>query len=299
MRVSPAGSAFYLIAALVAITMNFFIPRLVPGNPVAASLANLHGTITAGHHQGACEKQFGLQPGTRPCGTSTCITGVSCCTATWASPPASIPPVSSVISGGLPWTLGPGRDRHGDQLRARHRCSASGGLAPRQHGWTTCCPRSPSSRRLRTSSWRSWLVALLRPACGWFPLLGGYDQLGLPGLEPGSPHRTCSTTRSSRRSRSCSRSAAGWIVGMRNVMVTTMDEDYVLWPRPRACPSGGWSGTRRGTRSCPACPGSRWPSASWCPGRCSPRSSSTTPASAILLKQAVATTTTRCCRACS
>ena len=38
--------AFYLLAAFIAITIDFFIPRLMPGNAVAAALANLHGTVT-------------------------------------------------------------------------------------------------------------------------------------------------------------------------------------------------------------------------------------------------------------
>ncbi len=35
--------AFYLVAAWVAITLNFFIPRAMPGNPVAIILAKFPG----------------------------------------------------------------------------------------------------------------------------------------------------------------------------------------------------------------------------------------------------------------
>ncbi len=62
---------------------------------------------------------------------------------------------------------------------------------------------------------------------GWFPTGRAYNQLDFPGFNasyvgdvldhailPAATIVLCST--------------AGWIVGMRNVMVTTMDEDYVL-----------------------------------------------------------------------
>ena len=53
-------------------------------------------------------------------------------------------------------------------------------------------------------------------------------------------------------------SIAGWILGMRNMMITTMDEDYVLVARGQGpAASGGWSATPPATRSCPASPASR------------------------------------------
>jgi peptide/nickel transport system permease protein len=39
---------FYLLAAFTAITVNFFIPRLAPGNPVSVMVASYPGTLTPG-----------------------------------------------------------------------------------------------------------------------------------------------------------------------------------------------------------------------------------------------------------
>ena len=40
-------------------------------------------------------------------------------------------------------------------------------------------------------------------------------------------------------------SAAGWIVGMRNVMITTMDEDYVLVAQAKGLPQAPGDLVRR------------------------------------------------------
>src|SRR6202044_147071 len=70
---------------------------------------------------------------------------------------------------------------------------------------------------------------------GWFPTGRAYNQLDFPGwnlayigdvldhaILPAATIVLCS--------------AAGWIVGMRNVMVTTMDEDYVLVAQAKGLP---------------------------------------------------------------
>ena len=41
MRVLGRRIVFYVITALAAITVDFFIPRMMPGNPVEAILARL------------------------------------------------------------------------------------------------------------------------------------------------------------------------------------------------------------------------------------------------------------------
>jgi peptide/nickel transport system permease protein len=80
------------------------------------------------------------------------------------------------------------------------------------------------------------LIAGFATELHWFPALGGYDQtLVTPGLSWSYitnvidhailPAITIVLA-----------SAAGWIVGMRNVMVTTMDEDYVLVAQAKGLP---------------------------------------------------------------
>src|SRR6266702_1245767 len=104
MRVLGRRIVFYVITALAAITVDFFIPRMMPGNPVEAILARLQGQITAGTIQ-SLETQFGV--GTRQSVMSQYLHylnnilhgnfGIS--TGYYPST------VASVIKGALPWTL--------------------------------------------------------------------------------------------------------------------------------------------------------------------------------------------------
>ena len=43
MRVISRRLAFYIVTAIAAVTVDFFIPRLMPGNPVEAVLAQHAG----------------------------------------------------------------------------------------------------------------------------------------------------------------------------------------------------------------------------------------------------------------
>src|SRR5215471_2405141 len=105
MRVIGRRFVFYLITALAAITVDFFIPRLMPGNPVEAILARLQGQITPGTIR-SLETQFGI--GTKESVWTQYLHylnnvlhgnfGIS--TGYYPST------VASVIKGALPWTLG-------------------------------------------------------------------------------------------------------------------------------------------------------------------------------------------------
>ncbi len=46
MRLLARRIALYLLTAVVAITVNFFIPRLMPGNPVEAAIGHMQARVT-------------------------------------------------------------------------------------------------------------------------------------------------------------------------------------------------------------------------------------------------------------
>ena len=60
MRILGRRMVFYLLTALAAITVDFFIPRMMPGNPVEAILAHLQGQINASTVK-SLAVQFGVQ----------------------------------------------------------------------------------------------------------------------------------------------------------------------------------------------------------------------------------------------
>ena len=80
---------FYILTAIAAVTVDFFIPRVMPGNPVNAVLAKMQGTVITPATLHALEVEFGSEHPRGPAGASTCTTGTTSCTATWASRPAT------------------------------------------------------------------------------------------------------------------------------------------------------------------------------------------------------------------
>ncbi len=96
-------------------------------------------------------------------------------------------------------------------------------------------------------------------------------------------------------------SIGGWILTMRNNMITVLAEDYVRMARAKGLSSRGGScgRTPAATRSCRTWPASRCRSASSSAARSSSSSSSTIPASAGCSSSRSRTRTTRSCRRCS
>src|ERR1700712_5989905 len=61
MRIFLRRIAFYLIAAVAAVTLDFFIPRMVPGDPVLTALAQMKSAPPQAIH--ALELQYGVGTG--------------------------------------------------------------------------------------------------------------------------------------------------------------------------------------------------------------------------------------------
>jgi peptide/nickel transport system permease protein len=94
---------FYALAAWAALTLNFFLPRLMPGDPATALFARFQGRLSPEAMAGLREA-FGLTRGSLLSQYATYLAhalrgdlGISI-----AYFPA---PVSQVIGGGIPWTL--------------------------------------------------------------------------------------------------------------------------------------------------------------------------------------------------
>ena len=59
MRVISRRIGFYIITAIAAVTVDFFIPRVMPGNPVDAVLAKMQGQVVTPATVHALELEFG------------------------------------------------------------------------------------------------------------------------------------------------------------------------------------------------------------------------------------------------
>jgi peptide/nickel transport system permease protein len=104
MRTVLRRLGFYILAALAALTMNFFLLRMLPGDPLGAQLAKSTGQITPAELQGL-EKLYGV--GTHRSLVSQYLgyLGQLLHGNLGTSTSKSVP-VTTLISTDLPWTLG-------------------------------------------------------------------------------------------------------------------------------------------------------------------------------------------------
>ncbi|HEY0533566.1 MAG TPA: ABC transporter permease [Actinoplanes sp.] len=219
---------FYVVALWTALTVNFFIPRLMPGNPVDIMLSKLgqRGPVTPAARQ-AVEAMLGTdthqslvsQYGDYLHSLATGNLGVSV-----SFFPAS---VSSIIAQTLPWTIG--------LIGLSTVISFVVGIGlGTVAGWKRGSWLDnfiPVTTMFQSVPY-FWLALILLFVFGStlsiFPLNGGYDVYNtVPGFNPafaGSvlyygtlPALTIVIS-----------SVGGWMLGMRNMMVSTLSEDYML-----------------------------------------------------------------------
>jgi peptide/nickel transport system permease protein len=225
MRVLGRRIVFYVITALAAITVDFFIPRLMPGNPVEAILARLQGQISTSTIK-ALQAQFGVQTKEGTVGQylhylSNVVHGnFGISTGYYPST------VSSVIKSALPWTLG----LVGVATVISFVLGTLVGVlvAWRRGSWLDNLLPAMTFFQAAPYFFVAFLaLELFAAKLGWFPTGRAYNQLDFPAFTlPYAGDVISHAVLPALTIVLCS--AAGWIVGMRNVMVTTMDEDYVL-----------------------------------------------------------------------
>jgi peptide/nickel transport system permease protein len=224
---------FYVITAWVAITINFFIPRLMPGNPAELVFARIHHQMSpAALH--AFTVAFGVDSNQSLISQyfaylDQILHGNLGISITYF--PAT---VSSVIRGALPWTLA----LVGVATVLSFVLGTLLGMvaATRRGTWVDSLLPVTSFLSAVPYFWLGLVVlTVFAVNLGWFPLSGGYD----PSLTPGFtwsfilsavdhailPAVTIIVS-----------SIAGWLLGMRNVMMSTLGEDYVLLAEAKGLP---------------------------------------------------------------
>ncbi len=234
MRVLSRRIGFYLVTAIAAVSVIFVIPRVIPGNPVDAVLAHMQGQVISKQTLRALQEQFG--------GASTASLWTQYLHY-WASlargnlgisTSNGMAPVTTVIRGALPWTLG----LVGTATVISFVLGTALGIAVawRRGGWLDSLLPAATFFQAAPYFFLAFLaIDLFAIRLGWFPPGSARTALDFPALNwtylsdvldhAVLPALTIVVA-----------SAAGWIVGMRNVMVTTMDEDYVLVAQAKGLP---------------------------------------------------------------
>ncbi|HCX84832.1 MAG TPA: peptide ABC transporter permease [Micrococcales bacterium] len=224
---------FYAVALWAALTLNFLIPRMLPGNPVDILLAKLQqrgGTVTddtrkayalllGGDDDTPLIQQYWQY-------LVRLVHGDLGVSVTYY--PAR---VSDVIATSLPWTIA--------LVGISTILAASIGVALGMiAGWrpgTWLDSLVPATTLLAAVPY-FWLalilVYLLSRVLGWLPGQGGYDVV----LDPGWSWEFISSAIYYGILPALTiviASLGGWLLGMRNMMVSTLSEDYILTARAK------------------------------------------------------------------
>ncbi len=106
MHVISRRIGFYIATAIAAVTVDFLIPRVMPGNPVEAVLARMQGQVVTPATLRALELQFGANTREGIWGQYTHYWNSLVHGNLGTSTSNGLVPVTTVIRGALPWTLG-------------------------------------------------------------------------------------------------------------------------------------------------------------------------------------------------
>ncbi|MBY8875672.1 ABC transporter permease [Micromonospora sp. PLK6-60] len=216
--------AFYLFTAWAAITLNFFIPRLVPGDPVQSLISRNQGRISA-DAIASLRVLFGLDSDRNLWEQYVAYWGQLLHGDLGLSFTFFPAPVSQVIGDSLPWTVG----LVGVTTVVSFLLGTALGVGAgwRRGSWIDGL--LPATTFLSSIPY-FWLglvaIALFAGPGSFFPSSGGYE----PGLVPAfDAYFLPSALQHSilPAATILVSSMSGWILSMRNMMVTVASEDYI------------------------------------------------------------------------
>jgi peptide/nickel transport system permease protein len=216
--------AFYAFTAWAAITINFFVPRLTPGDPVSAIMASYQGQMnTQAVH--SLTVLFGLDKHQSMFQQYISYLGQLFRGDLGISFHSFPTPVSTVIAQALPWTI----FLVGIATVISFTLGTLLGVIVGWKRGSWADSLMPVSTFLASIPY-FWLALLAIAAFtgvnGWLPASQSYDSGLVPAWDPAFignafqhvilPAGTIVVT-----------SVAGWLMSMRNMMVTVSGEDYV------------------------------------------------------------------------
>jgi peptide/nickel transport system permease protein len=217
---------FYLVTAAVAISLDFLIPKMIPGNPVDAILSKMQGVTITPAIIRALDLQFGVNTSTSLWGQYAHYWNNVLHGNFGLSSGNGFEPVSTVIRQALPYTLG----LIGIATVISFALGTAIGalVAWKRGGWLDNLLPAVTFFQAAPYFFLAFLaIDLFSISLGWFPSSRAALATDFPAFtwtyisdlldHAVLPALTIVVA-----------SAAGWIVSMRNVMLTTMDEDYVL-----------------------------------------------------------------------
>lgn len=233
MRFALRRTAFYLFTAWAAITINFLIPRMMKGDAVSAYLQKNQGTVSPEAVE-ALRTLFGLDSGRTLWEQYLDYWRLLFSGDLGRSFSHGLAPVTDVIGTALPWTVGLVGVA---TVLSFILGTAIGAVIGWRRGRGTDAV-IPVATFFSTVPY-FWMgliaIAVFSSALGWFPASHAYGKGTRPGFSAefigqvlyhgALPAITIVIA-----------SLGGWILGMRNMMVTVLDEDYVTVAQAKGLP---------------------------------------------------------------
>ncbi len=226
MRYVSQKLAFFVVSLWAAVTINFVLPRMIPGNPAMAMFAKFQGQLSPNALH-ALEIEFGFSK--QPWIVQYFTYLKSLFTLHWGLSYTYYPtPVTTVVGHSLPWTIGM---VGGATLVAVVVGTVLGIYIAWRRGGALDSGLPVVTMFLQAMPY-FWTGTILLFVFGlvyhWFPLGHGYGSMVTPGFNQpfilsvlyhgALPALTVFLG-----------SLSGWVIGMRNNMVYTLGEDYVVF----------------------------------------------------------------------
>ncbi|CAM3336689.1 ABC transporter permease [Occultella aeris] len=222
----------YVFIAWAALTMNFLIPRLMPGDPVALLVERLSGRIDPAAMDAIAES-YGLTDAPLHVQYWDYLTSLAAGDLGLSIGFFPVP-VSEIVLGALPWTIG----LVGITTVISFLIGTGLGvvLAWRRGSRTDHLLPALTFLNAVPYFWMALiLVLILSVNLGWFPVSHAYE----PGLVPGWDWEFISSVLYHGILPAITiilASFAGWVLSMRNMTVTVLGEDYVTMAEAKGLP---------------------------------------------------------------
>ncbi|MGM7699263.1 ABC transporter permease [Microbacterium sp. A84] len=222
----------YVFIAWAALTMNFLIPRLMPGDPVSLLVEKLQGRIDPAA-MAAIAESYGITDA--PLHVQYWDYLVDLAHGDLGLSIGFFPvPVADIVWTALPWTIG----LVGITTIISFLLGTGLGvvLAWRRGTWSDHALPALTFLNAVPYFWMALiLVLILSVNLGWFPVSHAYQ----PGLMPGWNWEFIASVLYHGFLPAVTivlASFAGWVLGMRNMTVTVLGEDYVTMAEAKGLP---------------------------------------------------------------
>jgi peptide/nickel transport system permease protein len=233
MRFALRRTLFYLFTAWAAITINFLIPRMMKGDPVSAYLQKNQGKISP-EAIAALRTLFGLDTEKSLWEQYIDYWKLLFSGDLGRSFSHGLAPVTDIIGSALPWTVGLVGIATVMSFILGTAVGAIIGWR-RGRGSDAVIPVATFFSTVPYFWMGLIAIAVFSSALGWFPASHAYGKGTRPGLTPefvgevlyygALPAITIVIA-----------SLGGWILGMRNMMITVLDEDYITVAQAKGLP---------------------------------------------------------------